>query len=499
MTQIAFTLRQLAAELRELVVETFGNLDVALTDATDDSRKVKPGSLFCAIKGERFDGHDFIQQAVERGAAAVLAAKPPAANTKKLPAIIVSNDYRAAAIAAELAAGKPAQHFKTFAITGTNGKTTSAYLLRNILNTAGFNTAMFGTVEYDLGNGTVCSADRTTPTPFSLQILFSKLYNSNVRYCVMELSSHALYQQRLGNLKVDGAIFTNLTQDHLDYHVSLENYYQAKKRLFTKHLKPGAPAVINVDDPFGKRLADELAYDPAKVQVISFSLKNLCAPVCVHVKDLKLTANGTECALSYPNDDWLVTSPLAGLYNGYNIAGVAILAHALGLPNPTVKQALATCLPPPGRFQKINSKRNVHAFVDYAHTPDALQNVLATLRTLIRGNIIAVFGCGGDRDSTKRPLMAKAVQKHADVIIVTSDNPRSENPDQIIKDIVRGFDSSTHFHVQPDRRMAIQLAVQLAQPEDAILLAGKGHEDYQEINGVKYPFSDAQVLAECLQ
>ncbi|MBP5639568.1 MAG: UDP-N-acetylmuramoyl-L-alanyl-D-glutamate--2,6-diaminopimelate ligase [Victivallales bacterium] len=490
------TLKDYADALGELLVSQHGSLDTVILSATDDSRKVAQGSLFCAIKGERFDGHAFIPQAVAQGAVAIVLNEIPDDLPASLPYLQVSDSYRAAGIVAELAAGKPAQHFKVIAVTGTNGKTTTAYLLREVFRTAGFPTAMIGTVEYDLGNGEKIAADRTTPTPFFLQNLFTEVYNNNVCYCVMEMSSHAIVQQRLGTIKVDGAIFTNLTQDHLDFHKTLENYYQAKKLLFTRHLKPDAPVVINADDPFGQRLADELTHNLAGVDVISFSLKNLCTPVCVYVKDLKLSSKGTECALSFPDGNWLMTSPLAGLYNGYNLAGVAILAHALGMPYPTVKQALATCLGAPGRLQKVTSSHHKFTvFIDYAHTPDALSNVIDTVRDITLGRVIVVFGCGGDRDRTKRPVMGKIVADKADVCIITSDNPRTESPDAIISDILAGMPKDKVIIVDADRRAAIRHAIQTAKPGDSIIIAVKGHEDYQEINVVKHHFSDY----ECVQ
>ena len=498
MTQ-PLTIKDYADALGELRVGFHGNPDTAVTAATDDSRKVTPGALFCAIRGEKLDGHDFIAQAVERGAAGVILSTVPENMPSDLPYIVVSDDYRAAGIAAETAAGSPAQHFKVLAVTGTNGKTTIAYLLREVLKAAGFETAMIGTVEYDLGKGKKITADRTTPTPFYLQNLFNEVYSNNVHYCVMELSSHAIAQQRLGTLQVDGAIFTNLTQDHLDYHHTLENYFQAKKLLFTRHLKTGSPAVINADDPYGRRLAYELTHNLARADVISFSLKNLCTPVCVHVKDLKLSATGTECALTFPDGDWLMTSPLAGLYNGYNLAEVAILAHALGLPYPTVRQALATCLGAPGRLQKVtSSNHNFNVFVDYAHTPDALQNVISTVRAITKGRVIVVFGCGGDRDRTKRPIMGGVVASIADMAIVTSDNPRTEAPDDILKDILRGIPAGSRFAVEEDRRLAIRLALSEASAGDSVIIAGKGHEDYQEINGVKHHFSDVECVRSFL-
>lgn len=497
------TLAQVADALdqQHLLLDLDGDPEIPLLNATDDSRAVAPGSLFCAIAGERIDARTLIPDAHAAGAAAVMlqgdTAVPPG-----LPVLRVSDDRRAAGVVAELAAGFPARHFRTFAITGTNGKTTSAYLLRHVLQSCGLRTAMLGTVEYDLGNGQKMPASRTTPTPFALQKLFQDIYSNGCEACVMELSSHALHQQRIGTMAFDGAIFTNLTQDHLDYHHTLENYFQAKKRLFTHHLKPGAPAVINADDDFGARLARELTHNLAERQTVSFSLKNLCAPVCVHVKDLKLSATGTECALTFPDGTWSMASPLAGLYNGYNLAGVAILAHELGLPRPTVQQALATCLAAPGRLQKLPCDRPFAIFVDYAHTPDALSNVLNCLRTLIPppARLIAVFGCGGDRDRTKRPQMGAIAAALADLAIVTSDNPRSEPPERILDDILAGIPTPAPHPVlrQADRAQAIRDAIHAARPGDCILIAGKGHEDYQEINGVKHPFSDAACVADIL-
>lgn len=477
----------------DFIISTSGTLDIPVSGACSDSRLVRPGTLFCAMKGAALDGHDFASDAVARGAAAVICEHPlPLPDS--IPQIRLRYPYRALGLIAEAAAGFPARELRLAAVTGTNGKTTTAYLLRDIFRAAALRSGMLGTVEYDTGDGKPRPADRTTPTPFQLQNLLLQMRDNHVDIAALEVSSHALEQQRLGTARCHVAIFTNLTEDHLDYHHDMETYFQAKKLLFTRHLAPDAPAVINADDPYGTRLAREL-----RQPVVTFSSRT-DSGIDVRVVRLNLTAHGTSFTLFMPDGTaWDVTTPLTGAYNAANVTGAVIAARALGLPRDTVLSAVAHCTGAPGRMQQIPVPDNLFSvFVDYAHTDDALKNVLLSLRSLHPHALTVLFGCGGDRDRTKRPLMAQATEKYADNVIVTSDNPRTEKPDDIIQDITAGFTGAARVTTIADRHIAIQTAINNACPGDIILLAGKGHEDYQEVNGLKSHFNDAEEAANAI-
>lgn len=464
--------------------------DPLLAGVGADTRLLRPGQLFCAVGGSRQDGHAFVAEALRRGAAALLLEHPLPGLPEGTPWACVDDMYPVMGRLAELAAGYPARTMRLLGITGTNGKTTTAYLLRAILQQAGRRPGMIGTVVYDLGGGACIDADRTTPTPFALQEHLTAMRDNAVTDAVLEVSSHALHQGRLGSALFAGAIFTNLTQDHLDYHLTSENYYQCKKRLFSTSLAPGAPAVINIDDPWGRRLAAEL---PGR-ELCTFSLDgNPEADVNVTVSGDPARTNALTLRLA--NAEMSIESPLLGRYNSYNLAGAAILARRLGLPDAAIRAALAACPGAPGRLQRFDFPASFTVFVDYAHTDDALRKALACLRPLCRGRLSVLFGCGGNRDRGKRPRMAEAAEAGADRIIVSSDNPRDEEPQAIIDDIMAGFSPACRPLVEADRRQAIALALNGAGAGDIILIAGKGHEAYQECRGVRHPFSDGDIVA----
>ena len=478
--------------LGSLAWQSGGDLSRTVAGATCDSRQVRPGDVFCAMKGEMTDGHEYIPQALARGASAVICEKavelPPG-----LPWVAVNDAYRAFGLVAEMACGFPARNLRMLGITGTNGKTTSAWLLREILRQDGRKTGMVGTVEYDVGGPSMLTADRTTPTPFVLQGLLSEMRANACTDAVLEVSSHALAQGRLGTACFDGAIFTNLTRDHLDYHHDFENYYNCKKRRFAEMLKEGAPAVINLDDASGNRLWRELP----GARRLGFSLDDSCAEAFACVRALRQDVRGTVMTVAFADGvSWELASPLTGRYNAENLLGVACLAHALDIAETAVRKGISACHGAPGRLQRLEVPAGCpDVYVDYAHTDDALRKVLGALRPLCQGRLCVVFGCGGNRDRTKRPKMAQAACL-ADEVIVTSDNPRREKPLDIIADILPGFPAGVAYQVEPDRRAAIALAIRGHRTGDIVLLAGKGHEDYQEIDGVKHHFNDAEVASE---
>ena len=480
------------AALSELVVCSGGDPHVRISGACCDSRQCQPGYLFCAMRGQRLDGHLFVEEALQRGAAAVLSERTVAL-PENMPWVTIRDAYRAFARVAETAADFPGNSMELLGVTGTNGKTTTAYLLREILLSAGKRPGLIGTVEYDLGRGICLPAERTTPTPFHLQKLLGEMKNNAVDYAVLEVSSHALAQERLGRARFAGAVFTNLTRDHLDYHGDFEQYYQAKKRLFMELLRPHHPMIVNLDDPWGERLASELE----ERRPLTYTLLNK-PQALVKADNIQQDQKQSSLDLHFPDCVWHINSPLAGFFNVYNLVSAASLAYALGIVQEPVQEALRHCHGAPGRLQRLAGKSGLNVFVDYAHTDDALRNVLAALRPLCKGRLFVVFGCGGDRDRTKRPLMAKAAEEGADQIIVTSDNPRFEQPKDIINDILTGFASRQRVRVQPDREKAIQEAIAAAHPQDLILLAGKGHETTQESMGLKQHFNDAEIAAKHL-
>lgn len=473
-----------------------GNPELEIAGAVCDSRKVGTGDMFCAMRGEKRDGHDFIDMAVQQGAVAFLVERPETV-PEGFPFIAVNEAYPAFGLVAELSSGLPAQSLRLVGITGTNGKTTTAWLLRAICREAGIRTGMIGTVEYDLGAGTPAEADRTTPTPFELNDMLDTMRSNQVDMAVMEVSSHALAQGRLGTAKFAIGIFTNLTRDHFDYHHDFENYYQCKKKLFADMLMPGCPAVINLSNEWGKRLCRELRTAGIKCLPFAFEGEELAdfGEVAV-VRELCQNVKGTSFVLDCGEGCGLrITSPLTGRYNAENLAGAVLAAKALGLPAEAIATALKECQGAPGRLQRIgNAPGQVAVYVDYAHTDDAIRQALSALRKICHGRLGIVFGCGGNRDRAKRPLMAKAACECADVVYVTSDNPRFEEPDDIIADVMAGVIPGTAVKVEADRPKAIGLALSELGAEDILLVAGKGHEDYQEIKGVKHHYNDAEEI-----
>ena len=434
-----------------------------LASATADSREVTRGALFCAIRGAVTDGNRFVDKALAAGASAILSDNPSLICDVPVLHIRPGTGYQAVARVAEAFAGYPARKLRLVGITGTCGKTTTAFLTREILRNAGVNTGMVGTVVYDVGAGHELPADRTTPTPFLLQSLFRQMVDNRVDTVVMECSSAALDQERTGNARFATAAFTNFSRDHLDYHKTMEAYLAAKRKLFFQCLAENATAVVNLDDIAGAKLARELS---GKCPVFGFSLKNAPAP-------------------------W--ATPLPGTFNQYNATCAGLLAKSLGVPEKIIKETLAKTIGAPGRLQRFDCPNGATAFVDYAHTPEEITCALDALRPECPGRLGILFGCGGDRDRGKRPMMAAAAAA-ADFIWLTSDNPRTEDPLAIIADTKVGLPDSCLLHVEPDRRKAILSAVSDCHPGDWLLVAGKGHEDYQEINHVKIPGSDWDVL-----
>ena len=459
---------------------------------TYDSRRVTPGDVFIALKGLKDAGADFAVDAIRRGAVAVVADMPADAAVS-VPWFVVP-DARAAmaAIAAELY-GHPSRSMQVIGITGTNGKTTTAYLLRAVFEAAGRKCGLLGTVTYSVGDEEL-PALRTTPEAPDVQRMFRQMVDAGCRACVMEVSSHALALRRVDETSFAAAVFTNLTRDHLDYHGDMESYFAAKRRLFDM-LPPGAPSVINVDDPRGDTLRKAVAVP------ITFALNK---PADVTPGPLNLTFDGLEFDVRTPKGGVHVKSRLVGRPNVSNILATVAVATALDVPKDAIELGLTSLRGVPGRFEVVSaSDDDVAVVIDYAHTDDALKNLLETARPLARRRVITVFGCGGDRDRTKRPLMGAVAARLSDVVVMTSDNPRTEDPVRIIEEIKRGVppksDRSAATFTIVDRKEAIQFAIKKAEPGDLVLLVGKGHEQFQVTGTSELPFDEAAIARAALE
>lgn len=475
-------LTQLISPLR--VLEFRGNPDIEIGDLCFDSRKAKPGSLFVALKGVQSNGHDFIGQAIAAGAACIVSEQndvwPEAQAFVK-----VADSAEALGLLAAEWHGHPARHMQIIGVTGTNGKTTVTDLLHRLFMLSGHPAGLIGTVENRIG-GQRLPSQFTTPDPLALQALLTQMRDSGCRYVFMEVSSHALAQRRVAGIPFAGAAFTNLTHDHLDYHGSFDRYRDAKKLLFDG-LDKSAFALINADDRNGRFMLQN-----CKAKPYAYALKS---PAEFKVKIIENTLQG----LTLHIDGRQMHSRLVGDFNALNIAAVYGIATICGIPSDTALTALSGLDSPDGRFDLIYhpTKHNCVAVIDYAHTPDALEKVLETLHKTKRkeGRIITVVGCGGNRDKAKRPLMARAAARLSAQIILTSDNPRSESPGDIIRDMEAGLEPKQRDATLSieSREQAIKTACTLAQPGDVVLIAGKGHEKYQEIMGVKHPFDDKEM------
>ncbi len=454
-----------------------------------DSRNVKPFCVFVAIVGVASDGHSFIEQAIKGGAVAIVCEKFPDQLQENITYVKVQNSAEALGYMACNYYDDPSEKIKVVAVTGTNGKTTTATLLYRMARKMGFKAGLLSTVENRV-NDKIISATHTTPDALSLNKLLDDMATEGCEFCFMEASSHALHQHRLTGVRLTGAIFTNITHDHLDYHKTFNEYIKAKKILFDT-LPSSAFALVNNDDKHG-----EIMLQNCKARKKTYAVKSMAD---YKVKVLENGFSGLH--LSIQNNE--LYTKLIGGFNAYNLACVYATAIELGLNNLEVLTALSTLEAPEGRFQYMKTASGITAIVDYAHTPDALKNVLATIKEIRTGNeqVITLVGCGGDRDKTKRPEMASITANFSDRVILTSDNPRSENPEEIISEMKAGLDpvQMKKSLAITDRREAIKLACTLAQPGDIVLIAGKGHEKYQEINGVKHPFDDFEIVSETLK
>jgi UDP-N-acetylmuramoyl-L-alanyl-D-glutamate--2,6-diaminopimelate ligase len=471
--------------------------DPLISAVANNSSKVTPGTLFLAIRGAKADGHRFLPDAVRKGAfALVVAADCNVPLPSGLPVLHVTDSYFAWSIVCETFFRRPSDLFRVHTVTGTNGKTSTAYFMRHFLDTVKSctKTALVSTVCCDLGAGPEPS-EHTTPDAFTLQEMFAAMKSNGVTDAVMESSSHGLHQHRSGTLKFASAAFTNLTGDHLDYHGTMENYYQAKKILFRELLADDAPAVVNTDDPAGARLVSELKQERPGLRVLPVSFTGRPDAFC-SLRNLRLNPAYSDLEFTLDGQAAVLRLPLPGAFNAANCLTALCMAYGTGLPLGALLEASANMPHVPGRLQAVPLACGATGFVDYAHTDDALERVLSSLRAVLTagGRLVAVFGCGGDRDRTKRPRMGAAGARLADLAILTSDNPRSEDPMSIIREIESGIPAGAHYLVEPDRAKAIELAVKEVRTGDILLVAGKGHETWQVTREGKHHFSDIEIL-----
>lgn len=468
-------------------------MDIEIKGVKYDSRQVKEGDLFVAIKGFKTDGHHYINNALAQGASAVVVENENCCSSD-YPWVLVDNSRNALADLSAAFYDQPSRRFLLIGVTGTNGKTTTSNLIAKIFEDQGHKVGLVGTIHNRIGEK-IIPVERTTPESSDLQELFSQMVSENVTCVVMEVSSHALDLARVRGCEFDIAVFTNLTQDHLDYHQSMEEYYQAKLKLFkdldkaTYKIFPKV-AVINGDDPWGQKLLGDI-----NVEKICYGID--------YKADLKAEAlNITSTGVSYRIDEEVMKLQLTGKFNVYNSLAALAAAQIQGISREGAIRSLEGVTGIAGRFQLVEGIDDFAVIVDYAHTPDSLVNILMTAREFAKGRIITVFGCGGDRDRTKRPIMGKAAAEFSDFSIVTSDNPRTEDLQAIINDILPGIEEIVgpdKYHVVIDRRKAIKEALEMAQKDDIVIIAGKGHETYQEVNGEKYPFDDKVIAEEILK
>ncbi|AGK97734.1 UDP-N-acetylmuramoyl-L-alanyl-D-glutamate--2,6-diaminopimelate ligase [Clostridium pasteurianum] len=463
-----------------------GDINLGVNKIEYDSRNITNKDLFVCIEGFSTDGHKYIDSAVNSGASVIICTKVP----ESLPdctVLQVENSRRALALAAANFYGNTHKKLKMIGITGTNGKTTSTYMIKAILEECGYKVGLIGTIANYIGDKKILT-HRTTPESLELHQLFKEMVSSGVQYCVMEVSSHSLYLDRVYGIKFNEGIFTNLTRDHLDFHKTFENYYNAKLILF----KNSENSIINMDDDYGKKVYDDL--DGNKITYGFKEAENVGA------KNIKMHSRGIDFHLNYLQESVPVSLNIPGRYNISNALGSAAACISEGLTLKQIKLGLEALKAVPGRCEAVETNLNLgfDIIVDYAHTPDSLMNILKTAREFTKGRLISVFGCGGDRDRTKRPIMGDIGAKMSDMAIITSDNPRTEEPMAIINEIVKGINKENYITVE-NRREAIKKAISIAKKDDVIVIAGKGHEDYQVLKEGTIHFDEREIIAEIIK
>ena len=471
--------------------------DIDIASVTYDSREVKKGSLFIAINGTRVNGHTFIKDAIGSGAAAIMVDENfRISENLPIPMIAVNDTREGLSIAVSNFYKRPFEDFFLIGVTGTNGKTTTTYLIESILNYSKIKTGLMGTVAYKFAEEYITSS-ATTPDPITLMEVMTRMKNSGVSHVIMEVSSHALDQKRVSAIPFNVGVFTNLTRDHMDYHSSLENYFQAKSLLF-KNLSHTGWAVINGDSDYGMRLVEM-----TRAKTITYGFSDRCD---IQAREIDMSIHGTKGLIFSPFGKFPFFLPIPSKFNVYNALAAFTVGICAGIDAEKAAEGLSIKNTIPGRLEFIPNKSGKNVFVDYSHTPDALEKAITTLRPLVSGKIITVFGCGGDRDKGKRPIMGEIAVRLSDIAIITSDNPRTEDPEKIIEDILSGIQNNSNpscyekkYFIEPDRRKAIFAAISMSDKIDAVLIAGKGHETYQIIGTVKQPFDDRLVALKATE
>ncbi|MFC1490075.1 UDP-N-acetylmuramoyl-L-alanyl-D-glutamate--2,6-diaminopimelate ligase [Candidatus Latescibacterota bacterium] len=465
------------------IIETSGDLSSEIISIEYNSRKVKSGSLFVAIKGFTFDGNSYIEDAVKKGAVGIVTDNPD--TRTDVATIIVADARKAMAVIADKFYGSPQNSIVMTAVTGTNGKTTVTYMVKSIFEASGIGCGLIGTIGHIVGNENLESLN-TTPESIDIHSMLSKINNANQHACAMEVSSHSLALSRVHGIQFRAAAFTNITRDHLDFHGDFKEYLEAKSILFST-LSGDSTAVVNLDDPN----AEHIINVSRGCKILTFGFNKSCE---IHPVSYELSPRGTEVVLSTPAGQKALTLPIPGKFNISNAMAAAGLGLACGLSLDNIAEGLESLKSVRGRYENIDEGQDFSVIVDYAHTPDALENILLSVREITKGRLISVFGCGGDRDKGKRPEMGEISSRLADYTIITSDNPRTENPEDIISDIIQGVDENAKFTIVADRESAISEAIKIALADDTIVIAGKGHEDYQIIGTEKRHFDDSEIV-----
>lgn len=499
-------LNKLVKELKPLKI--YGNLDTTISGISYDSRMVLEGNLFISIKGMVTDGHLYIKEALSKGAKAFVVEKWQRW-IERQPQILVNNSRVALAKLSNVFYKEPTSNIKLIGVTGTNGKTTTTYLINSILNRSGKKCGLIGTIEYRIGNNKLFG-ERTTPESPDLCRILKVMIDKNIKYCVMEVSSHALDLHRVDFFNFYGVVFTNLTHEHLDYHKNIENYFNAKKKLFTGENSITAKiAVINYDDKWGIKLSKAI-----NINQIKYSLKGNISNentninnsdinnIDIYAKDIKLSMKGTQFLAVTPIGDFKINTKLVGEFNVYNILAAISIAINLGISIDGIQSGIEIMKNIPGRFEKIDEGQPFYVIIDYAHTPGGIESLIKTVRKISTGKIISLFGCGGDRDEAKRPIMGAISGGLSDYVIITTDNPRSEKEEEIADQIEEGVlktKAKDSYIIELDRRKAIETALEIAKEGDAVLIMGKGHETYQQFSDFSIPFDDREVARQLLR
>ncbi|MBC7327147.1 UDP-N-acetylmuramoyl-L-alanyl-D-glutamate--2,6-diaminopimelate ligase [bacterium] len=478
------------------IIKSSGDLSREICGISHNSRDIKPGFLFVALKGKNYDGHDFISEAIGNGATAIVLEDESKLPQTNLPIILVPSSRKALAELSTRFYDYPSRKLKLIGVTGTNGKGLTCHLAYHIFRAYGYNSAYLGTLGAHLNSENLPWTTKTTPEPEVIQETLSKIVKQKGEIVLMEVSSHSIAQYRNWGCEFDAMVFTNLSQDHLDYHETMESYFQTKLRLFTiypQHSSKKSTAIINIDDPYGKRLLKQIS--------LSYITYGTSHSATVRGYLLEQDFSYLLFHLVTPTGETDIRLPLGGVFNLYNALAASAIAYTFDVPLEIIKKGLESVSPLPGRFEVIDEGQNFPVIVDYAHTPEGIEELLSSVVPIAKGKKIILFGCGGDRDRGKRPIMGKIAVQLADLAIITSDNPRSEEPSKIIEEILSGVpqDKMDQVIVEPDREKAIRLAIEVAQKGDCVLIAGKGHETYQIFRDKVIPFDDREVVRKILR